>query len=77
MILVQAADVTDGGGGFREDATGHRRTRQLANAFGVRGLGRVRRQPRMLSGLSRRVPGLEGGGRDAVKFYRSNAALNR
>jgi hypothetical protein len=30
----------------------------------------------MLSGLSRRVPGLEGGGRDAVRFYRSNAALD-
>jgi len=42
MILVQAADVTDGGGGFGEHATGHRRTRLLANAFGVRGIsGRV------------------------------------
>jgi hypothetical protein len=36
--------------GFREHATGHRRTRQLAKAFGVRGLGRARSLPRYVFG---------------------------
>jgi hypothetical protein len=71
MILVQAAGVTDGEGGFggacdsesiREQA-GHRGTRWV--------FGRVLCCSRPCG-----MPGLEGSGRDAVLIYRSNAALD-